>query len=105
MDRGTSSMNFPYQKFPSTPMQPMDVDEDGKPQILDRSIGDYIRQIRSLSDEQIQRISAYQREHGLRFGESAIALKLASRDDVLWALSQQFHYPYAAREGADFNEE
>jgi chain length determinant protein tyrosine kinase EpsG len=98
-------MNFPYQKFPSTPMQPLDVEEDGKPQVLDRSIGDFIRQIRSLSDEQVQRIAAYQREHGLRFGESAIALKLASRDDVLWALSQQFHYPYAAREGANFNEE
>jgi protein-tyrosine kinase len=100
-------MNFPYQKFPQATitMQPMDVDEDGKPQVLDRSIGDFIRQIRSLSDEQIQRIAAYQREHGLRFGESAIALKLASRDDVLWALSQQFHYPYAAREGAHFNEE
>lgn len=100
-------MNFPYQKFPQATitMQPMDVDEDGKPQVLDRSIGDFIRQIRSLSDEQIQRIASYQREHGLRFGESAIALKLASRDDVLWALSQQFHYPYAAREGAHFNEE
>ena len=38
---------------------------------------------------------AYQREHGLRFGESAVALGLASDDDVLFALAQQFHYPYA----------
>jgi chain length determinant protein tyrosine kinase EpsG len=31
----------------------------------------------------------------LRFGEAAVALDLASDDDVVWALSQQFHYPYA----------
>ena len=29
----------------------------------------------------------------------------ATRDDVLWALSQQFHYPYAASEDAQFHEE
>jgi len=99
-------MNFPHQKFSTSPLeQLMEVNEDGKTQVLDRAIGDFIRQIRNLTDEQIQRIVAYQREHGLRFGESAIALKLASRDDVLWALSQQFHYPYAAREGGHFHEE
>src|SRR5260221_6986471 len=73
--------------------------------VLDRSIGDFIRQVRQLSDAQIDEILAHQRENGLRFGEAAIALKLASRDDVLWALSQQFHYPYAPDEGAGFNPE
>jgi chain length determinant protein tyrosine kinase EpsG len=78
--------------------------EAGNP-VLDRSIGDFIRQARNLSDAQIEEILAHQREHGLRFGEAAIALKLASRDDVLWALSQQFHYPYAPGEGVGFNPE
>ena len=73
--------------------------------VLDRSIGDFIRRVRQLSDAQIDEILAHQRKHGLRFGEAAIALKLASRDDVLWALSQQFHYPYAPGDGTGFNPE
>ena len=40
----------------------------------------------------------HQREKGMRFGEAAVALGLASKDDVLFALSQQFHYPYAPEE-------
>jgi len=79
------------------------VDKDGP--VLDRSIGDFIRRARQLTDAQIEEILSHQRQHGLRFGEAAIALKLASRDDVLWALSQQFHYPYAPGDGTSFNPE
>ncbi|MFM9916807.1 MAG: polysaccharide biosynthesis tyrosine autokinase [Rhizobacter sp.] len=63
--------------------------------VVDRSIGQFIREVRNLDDEQIEQILIYQRNHNLRFGEAAIALKLASSNDVLWALSRQFHYPYA----------
>jgi protein-tyrosine kinase len=63
--------------------------------VLDRSIGHFISELRGLDAAQIEQILAYQRKHRLRFGEAAIALKLASSNDVLWALSQQFHYPYA----------
>lgn len=61
----------------------------------DRSIGDIISQANNLSADQIEQILNYQREKGVRFGEAAVALGLASTDDVLWALSQQFHYPYS----------
>lgn len=64
----------------------------------DRAIGAIIAEQRALSPDQIERILAYQRERGLRFGEAAIALGFASTEDVLYALSQQFHYPYAAEE-------
>lgn len=64
--------------------------------LRDHAIGHFIRQVRGLSDLEIGEILAYQRASGLRFGEAAIALKLATSDDVLWALSQQFDYPYAA---------
>lgn len=67
--------------------------------MVDRSIGDLICDLRKLDARQIESILQYQRQHGVRFGEAAIALQLASRDDVLWALSQQFHYPYAAEGG------
>jgi protein-tyrosine kinase len=63
--------------------------------VHDRAIGELIREARPLSDEQIDMILAYQRQHGLRFGEAAIALDLASNEDVLRALAQQFHYPFA----------
>lgn len=63
--------------------------------LRDRSIGEILRRAHNLSAAQVEMILAYQREHGVRFGEAAIALKLIGSDDVLWALSQQFHYPYA----------
>ncbi len=71
----------------------------------DRSIGDIIREAKRLSDAQIDKILAYQRKHGLRFGEAAVALKLVTNDDVLWALSQQFHYPYSPNGKSDCNPE
>lgn len=61
----------------------------------DLPIGDIIRQTNNLTAEQVERVLAYQRETGLKFGEAAVALGLARREDVLWALSQQFQYPYA----------
>lgn len=60
----------------------------------ERSIGDIIRQANNLSPEQIEEILSYQRKNGVRFGEAAVALGHANSDDVVWALAQQFHYPY-----------
>lgn len=65
---------------------------------IERTIGDIIRENRQLTPEQVERVLEHQRQHGVRFGEAAVALKLASSDDVLWALSQQFHYPFMSRE-------
>ncbi len=64
----------------------------------DRSIGDIISQTKNLTAEQVETILLYQREKGVRFGEAAIALGLATDRDVLFALSQQFHYPYSPDE-------
>jgi chain length determinant protein tyrosine kinase EpsG len=57
-----------------------------------RPIGQFIRDARKLTDQQIERILAHQRKSGLRFGEAAVALRLADRNDVLQALSKQFEY-------------
>lgn len=67
-------------------------------EVRDRSIGAIISETRNLSADQVERILAYQLEKGVRFGEAAISLGFASADDVLFALAQQFHYPYAAEE-------
>jgi polysaccharide biosynthesis transport protein len=66
--------------------------------VLDRSIGELIAQSCKLKPEQVTKILTHQRESGLRFGEAAIELGLATTDDVLFALAQQYHYPYAAQD-------
>lgn len=71
----------------------------------DRSIGEIIRQTKNLTDEQVDAILEHQRQHGLRFGESAVALGLATDSDVVFALSQQFHYPYTPDERRGTNPE
>ncbi len=63
------------------------------------SIGALISQTRNLSAEQVEQVLAYQREHGLRFGDAAVQLGFASTDDVLFALAQQFQYPVAPSAG------
>jgi protein-tyrosine kinase len=72
--------------------------EASNAQVIDRRIGDFMRGPCKLTDKQIEWIFSYHREHELRFGEAAVELGLARREDVLWALSQQFHYPYAIDE-------
>jgi protein-tyrosine kinase len=71
----------------------------------DRSIGEIISQANNLSPDQIEQILAYQRSNGVRFGEAAVALGLVNNDDVLWALAQQFHYPYATEGNKVLNPE
>jgi len=89
--------------MPNTNVDQATTHEQGAPasksgNVLDRSIGDIIKDTRNLSAEQVQQILAYQREKQVRFGEAAVALGFVSADDVLFALAQQFHYPYAAEE-------
>lgn len=71
----------------------------------DPSIGDIIARINNLDAEQINKILVYQQQHGLKFGEAAVALGLAKREDVVWALSQQFNYPYKGQEGETVSSE
>ena len=80
------------------------VSADG-PAGADRLIGSIIAETRNLSAEQVEKVLLHQREKGIRFGEAAIALGFASADDVLFALSQQFHYPYAAEDQRKANPE
>ena len=74
------------------------IDLTGTPidaEVADRSIGEVLKQMRGLDDAQIAAVLKLQRERGLRFGDAAVALKFISQEDVLWALSRQFHFPYA----------
>jgi protein-tyrosine kinase len=71
----------------------------------ERSMGDILAELRNLTVEQVEKVLQHQRAHGVRFGEAAVALGLASKDDVLYALSQQFNYPYAPEEKRKLNAE
>jgi chain length determinant protein tyrosine kinase EpsG len=77
----------------------------GDAAVHDRSIGDILAELRNLSVDQVEKILDYQRFRNVRFGEAAVALGMASNDDVLFALSQQFHYPYAPQEGRKLGDE
>lgn len=69
------------------------------------TIGELIRKANNLSTEQIESIVQYQRTHNVRFGEAAVALGLANSNDVMWALAQQFHYPYSGEDDGGYSNE
>ncbi|MDT7835878.1 polysaccharide biosynthesis tyrosine autokinase [Aquabacterium sp. OR-4] len=73
--------------------------------VADRSIGAILADLRHLSADQVEKIVHHQRDKGVRFGEAAVALGFASNDDVMFALAQQFHYPYAAEDKRKANPE
>ena len=77
----------------------------GEVVVKDLALGEIFRETRKLSADQIEAILAHQRAHGMLFGEAAVALKLVEDRDVLWALSRQFHYPYALEGRKQFNPE
>lgn len=64
-------------------------------QVRERSIGEILRSSRKLSAEQVRGALDFQRARGGRFGDAVVALGYAKKEDILWALAQQFHYPYA----------
>ena len=73
--------------------------------VHDRVLGDIFRDTHKLTAAQIEQILAHQTEHKMLFGEAAVALRMVEGNDVMWALSQQFHYPYAGNGRKHFNAE
>lgn len=73
--------------------------------VQDPTLGEILQRTKGLTGEQVAQTLDYQHAHGVRFGEAAVALGLARPEDILWALSQQFHYPYAPVAEKSLNEE
>lgn len=71
----------------------------------DRSIGDILVSLRNLSADQVEKALQHQRAHGVRFGEAAVELGYVTRGDVLYALSQQFNYPYSPENSRNLSPE
>ena len=73
--------------------------------VHDRVIGEIIGRTNQLTAEKVEKVLAYQKETGLRFGEAAVALGFVSNEEVLFALAQQFHYPYSPVDKQKLNPE
>ncbi|MDE2402607.1 MAG: polysaccharide biosynthesis tyrosine autokinase [Burkholderiales bacterium] len=71
----------------------------------DASLGDILRRTKGLSADQVKQALDYQTDHNVRFGDAVVALGLAGTEDIVWALSQQFRYPYAPTTAQVLNEE
>jgi receptor protein-tyrosine kinase len=59
-----------------------------------RSIGALLMDSGRLTPEAAESILKLQKEKNLRFGEAAIELGLLTENDIQFALSRQFEYPY-----------
>jgi protein-tyrosine kinase len=98
-------MTSPFSPSRLGPVDEANEFDKTQPSPPEKSIGQLISEANNLSPEQIEEILAYQRNNGVRFGEAAVALGLAKTDDVLWALAQQFHYPYGNEHKGRLNPE
>lgn len=71
----------------------------------ERPMGRLLCQQGKLLPPHIEQILAHQQQHGGRFGEVAIALGLASEEDILEVLAKQFEYPYVRFGGSGIDAE
>jgi len=62
-------------------------------------IGEILCRMGVMTPDQVQVVLERQRTVGKAFGEVAIGLGFARREDVIAALSQQFSFPYVANRG------
>ena len=76
-----------------------DRDDAGAPVKRQRLIGQLLCQSRGLRPADIESILRRQQEHGGRFGEIAIAMRLVTEQAVLEALATQFDYPFGGSFG------
>jgi len=63
----------------------------------DGRLGEILARQRQLTPQEVERIAAVARLRRVRFGDAAVALGLASAQDVFQALASQFRYACAAK--------
>lgn len=80
---------------PQSPFAP----EGAAPDARKASIGEILIDAGRLDARSAVQIANAQREHGMRFGEAGVRLKLLKPADVEFALARQFSYPYLPPEG------
>lgn len=74
--------------------------------LLDRrSLGAMLVDAGRLKIEDAEKVLRLQRDKHLRFGEAGLALGVITQDDIDWALSRQFDYPYLQRGQSNVSED
>lgn len=87
--------------LPTSSQAPSDVETLSQ----ERRIGEILAERLRLSEEQVAQIARTAEERRMRFGDAAVALGMATPEQVLGALSEQFHYPYASQDHQSVSEE
>lgn len=59
-----------------------------------RKLGELLKDINLLSNEQIEQALSLQKKEGIRFGDAVVKLGFLNKDDINWALSNQLNIPY-----------
>lgn len=70
-----------------------------------RSLGAVLVDAGRLKIADAEQVLRMQREKGMRFGEAAVALGVISQEDIDWALSRQFDFPYLRPGQSSISEE
>jgi len=68
--------------------------DQGRTAKATRSIGEILVEAGFLDADAALKIAKAQQQHGLRFGDAAVKLKLLTMADIEFALARQFEYPY-----------
>lgn len=69
-------------------------------QWADHRMGEILVDLGKIEQGDINRIINFQRDRGVYFGEAAVEMKLADKEDVLQSLSMQFGYTYTRDESS-----
>ena len=89
----SNQLSIKQNKSMSSSIEPI---QSGKGQTAEngRSIGVILVDTGRLSVKDAEKVLRLQKDQGRRFGDAAIDLGLVTQDDIRFALSQQFDYPY-----------
>jgi chain length determinant protein tyrosine kinase EpsG len=89
----SNQLSIKQNKSMSSSIEPI---QSGKGQTAGngRSIGVILVDTGRLSVKDAEKVLRLQKDQGRRFGDAAIDLGLVTQDDIRFALSQQFDYPY-----------
>lgn len=65
-----------------------------------KSIGSILLESGKLTSEQVQSVHSYQQSNGIRFGDAAVEMGYLSKDEIKFAISQQFDFSYLSPENS-----
>jgi type IV pilus assembly protein PilB len=62
--------------------------------VVNKQLGEILVERGIINRSKLEDILAYQKEKGLLFGDALVAMKLATEEDVVQALTCQYGFPY-----------